>query len=130
LLCRKCCFRCVDFEVLVFGVEFCQSHCGHSFNDTERDSFVAQRDDTQHGVCRKAHEVSRIDLYLEAAILAGRDGVALDQRVIEPDALPVLVAAAFQVDFAVDQTRAHNAGFNVVFVGRVVIIVGAGGYCD
>jgi hypothetical protein len=69
-------------------------------------------------------------LYLETAIPAGSDSVALDQRIIEPDALPVVVAAAFQVDFAVDQARPHDSGSHVVFVGFVIVVAGACSDCD
>ncbi len=49
--------------------------------------------------------------------LLGGDSVAFDQRIIQPGAFPILVAVAFQVNFAVDQTDAHDASFNVVIVG-------------
>ncbi len=67
--------------------------------------------------------------YFEPAVFIRGDSVAFDERIIQAGAFPVLIAVAFQVNFAVDQTDAHDASFNVVFVGFIVI-VGAGGYGD
>jgi hypothetical protein len=38
---------CIDFEVFVFAIKLREANCDCSFNDTDRDSFIAQSDDAQ-----------------------------------------------------------------------------------
>jgi hypothetical protein len=112
----------------VFTVKFRQANCGGSFNDTERDSLVAQSDDAQRRLRGEPDEVSRVDLNLETAIVICSDGVALDERIVQPEWFPILVAVTFQVNLAADQADADDARFYVVVVVSIIVIVGAGDF--
>ncbi len=108
------------------AVKLRQSNRDRPLDETERNSFITQSNNTQDRSCGKTHEVSRVNLDLEQAAFAGGDGIAFDQRIIEPDRLPILVAVALQINFAADQTDASDASFDVIIVIRL-IVVGAGG---
>jgi hypothetical protein len=69
----------------VFTVKFREAQRGRSFNYAERDSLVAQSDDAQSGVRGEPEEVSRVDLNLDTAIVVCGDGIALDQRIVQPE---------------------------------------------
>jgi hypothetical protein len=109
----------------VVAVKLCESNRDRSFGEAERDSFITQSDNTENRACGKTYEVSRVNLDFEETALAGGHSVAFDQWVIQPDRFPVLVAVAFQVSFAVNQTDARDASLNVVIIR--LIVVGAGG---
>jgi hypothetical protein len=122
--------RRVDFKILAAAIEIYQTDDQRSFNDTKRDSFVAQSYNAQRRIRREAEKVARIDLDLEPAVFAGRDGIAFDNRIIEPGALPVGVAVTFEISVAGDVADAHDASFHVVIIGLVVVVGGAGGNGD
>jgi hypothetical protein len=111
----------------VFAVELPEPHDGCSFDDAERDSLVAQSDDAQSRVRGKPDEVARVDLNLEAAVVVGGDGIALDERIIQPEWFPILVAVPFQINLAADQADADDTRFYVVIV--FIVVVGAGSNC-
>src|SRR6185295_14749482 len=100
----------VNLEILFVTIEVCESQYERALDETQRDSFITQRDDTQTGAVGKTHKVSRINLDLELATLAGRDCVTLDERVIHAGGFPVFVAGAAQVDLAANQADTRNAG--------------------
>jgi hypothetical protein len=73
----------------------------------------------------------RVDLNFQTRVGAGGERVALDEREIEFDALPLDVARATQTHLAAHETDAHHArvllvfAFVNVFGGR-----GARGECE
>jgi hypothetical protein len=60
----KSCLWRIDLEVLAVSVKLCQTNCYGSFDDAQRDSFVAQSDDAKDGICGQSNEIARISLYL------------------------------------------------------------------
>jgi hypothetical protein len=108
-------------------IEFSEANSGRSFNNTERNTLVAQSDDAQGRVCGEPDEVSRIDLNLDTAIVDCGNGIALDQRIIQPECFPILVAVAFQISLAADQADADDARFYVIVVVGIIVIAGADG---
>jgi hypothetical protein len=117
--------RRVNLEIFVIAIKPCQAYRRRAFNYAQRYTLVAQGDDLQNGVCPKPHEVSSIDLNLEARIAISRHGVALDKREIKPRTLPVGVPAALEIYLTGNQTNAHYARLNVVILAIVSIICGA-----
>jgi len=68
------------------------------------------------------------------AVFAGRERVAFDDGVVQPDELPLFAPVTFEVDLANHQADAHDASLNVVIVrlvvwsgGRYRYILAAGG---
>jgi hypothetical protein len=122
--------RCVHLEILPITVKPDESHHSSTFQHAQRDTLITQGHDAQRGVGREAHEVSRVDLYLHPAVFVGRNRVAFDQRVIQARAFPILVAFAFETHVPADQADAHDAIFDVVIIGLVVVVEGAGSYGD
>jgi len=112
----------------VFTVKFPETHHRCSFDDTERDALVAQSNDAQCRIRSEPDEVARVDLNLEAAIVVSSDGVALDERIIQPEWFPILVAVAFKIDVAAHQADADDACLHVIVVVGI-IIVSAGNDC-
>jgi hypothetical protein len=111
----------------VFTVKFPEAHHCGSFDNAERDALVAQSDDAQSRVSGEPDKVAGVDLNLEAAVVIGFDGIALDERIIQAEWFPILVAVAFQIDLAADQADADDACFYVVIV--FIVVVGAGSNC-
>ena len=111
----------------MFAVELPEPHDGCSFDDAERDALVAQSDDAQGRIRGQPDEVARVDLNLETSIVVSGDGIALDERIIQTEWFPILVAVTFQINVAAHQANADDASLYVVIV--FIIIIGAGSDC-
>ena len=111
----------------MFVVKLSEAHHRCSFDDAEGDALVAQSDDAQGRVRGQPDEIARVDLNLETAIIVSGDGIALDERIIQTEWFPILVAVAFQINVAAHQANADDASLYVVIV--FIIIVGAGSNC-
>jgi hypothetical protein len=115
--------RRVNFEVLFIAIKLHEPHKRGALDHTERHALIAQGDDAQRCRGREAHEVASVDLYFHAAVFVGGDGVALDQRIIQAHAFPILITLALEARFAGDQTDADDPIFHVVVIGVVVVII-------
>jgi hypothetical protein len=117
--------RRVNFKIFFGSIKLDQSNDGCAFEHTQRDAFVTECDDAERRSGRESHEVSRVDLDFHAAVFVSGYSVALDKRIVQPSAFPVLITVALEVHFPGDQTDAHDPSFYVVVVGFVGIVSGA-----
>jgi hypothetical protein len=115
--------RRVNFKILFAAIKLDEANDNRAFEHAQRDAIVTQCDDPERRTGREPHEVSRVDLDFHSAVFVGGDGVALDERIVQPGAFPVVVAVALEIHFPGYQTDAHDPGFYVVIVGLVVVIV-------
>jgi hypothetical protein len=104
----------------VIVIKFCQTNHDAAPHNAESHAFVAKANYAECRVGSETHEVSPIDLNLEARVAIGGHSIALDQWKIESCTFPVLIAASLQIYFAGDQADARDARFDVILIRFIV----------